>query len=185
MIRRSPLEGVALIDGLHELPFLAQLDLRLDADDAEARKAVESVIGALPIEPNTVHGGAEAAVLWLGPDEWLSSAHPTAKSPSSPSFTSPRRPRGARRHRRRLGQPNDARAPRPTQRRAARVRLPDRPPPARLRSGPLRADAPRPRQRAHLACRRRTGGHVRLFVRPSFAAYVAAWLADAADGLTD
>ena len=71
MIRRSPLAGVPLIDGLRELPFLAQLDLRLDADDVAARDAVESVIGALPIEPNTVHGAADAAVLWLGPDEWL------------------------------------------------------------------------------------------------------------------
>ena len=71
MIRRSPLDGVVLADGLRELPFLAQLDLRLDADDVAARDAVESVIGALPIEPNTVHGGADAAVLWLGPDEWL------------------------------------------------------------------------------------------------------------------
>ena len=71
MIRRSPLDGVALIDGLRELPFLAQIDVRLESADVEAREAVESVIGPLPLEPNTVHGGADAAVLWLGPDEWL------------------------------------------------------------------------------------------------------------------
>jgi sarcosine oxidase subunit gamma len=69
--RRSPLDGVSLADGLLELPFLAQLDLRLDPDDGPARAAIESVVGLLPIEPNTVHGGADAAVLWLGPDEWL------------------------------------------------------------------------------------------------------------------
>jgi len=69
--RRSPLACVALPAGLREVPFLAQLDLRLDPDDAAARAAVESVVGPLPIEPNTVAGGPDAAVLWLGPDEWL------------------------------------------------------------------------------------------------------------------
>jgi sarcosine oxidase, subunit gamma len=69
--RRSPLHGVGLPVGLRELPFLAQLDLRLDPADAAARAAVESVIGPLPLEPNTVHGGPDAAVVWLGPDEWL------------------------------------------------------------------------------------------------------------------
>ena len=69
--RRSPLDGVVLPDGLREVPFLAQLDLRLDPADVAARTAVESVVGRLPIEPNTVHGGPDAAVLWLGADEWL------------------------------------------------------------------------------------------------------------------
>ena len=87
MIRRSPLEGIALIDGLREVPFLTQLDLRLDPGDAEAREAVESVIGALPIEPNTVHGGAEAGVLWLGPDEWLVVGPPDGEMPSRRSWT--------------------------------------------------------------------------------------------------
>jgi sarcosine oxidase subunit gamma len=71
VIRRSPLDGIPLVDGLRAPAFLAQLDLRLAPDDAAPRQAVESVIGPLPIEPNTVHGGADAAVLWLGPDEWL------------------------------------------------------------------------------------------------------------------
>jgi sarcosine oxidase, subunit gamma len=69
--RRSPLEGLALPAGLREVPFLTQLDIRLDPADILARTAIESVVGPLPLEPNSVHGGAEAAVLWLGPDEWL------------------------------------------------------------------------------------------------------------------
>ncbi|HUQ78080.1 MAG TPA: sarcosine oxidase subunit gamma family protein [Patescibacteria group bacterium] len=69
--RRSPLADVRLPDGLHELPFQTQLDLRLDPADAAARAAVESIIGPLPVEPNTVAGGPVGAVLWLGPDEWL------------------------------------------------------------------------------------------------------------------
>ena len=71
LARRSPLYGVELPDGLHERPFVAQVDLRLDPADVAARTAVESVVGPLPTEPNTVHGGPDAAVLWLGPDEWL------------------------------------------------------------------------------------------------------------------
>lgn len=69
--RRSPLADVRLPDGLRELPFLTHLDLRLDPADQSARAAVESVVGGLPIEPNTVARGPDAAVLWLGPDEWL------------------------------------------------------------------------------------------------------------------
>lgn len=78
--RRSPLAGVALPEGLRELPFLAQLDLRLDPDDTDARAAVESVVGTLPVEPNTVHGGPDGAVLWLGPDEWLVIGSPNSEA---------------------------------------------------------------------------------------------------------
>ncbi len=69
--RRSPLHDVTLRQGLRELPFLAQLDVRLDPTDVTARTAVEAVVGDLPLAPNTVNGGPDAAVLWLGPDEWL------------------------------------------------------------------------------------------------------------------
>ena len=186
MIRRSPLEGVALVDGLHELPFLAQLDLRLDADDAEARKAVESVIGALPIEPNTVRGGPEAAVLWLGPDEWLVVGPPDGESVLQ-------------------GELHDALGDH-----VGRVAIVD----VSANRTTLELRGPRTRELLEFGCpidlHPRVFGpgrcaqtllaranaliwHVtdesedtwRLFVRPSFAAYVAAWLADAADGLTD
>jgi sarcosine oxidase subunit gamma len=56
---------------LAELPFLAQLDVRLDAKGAAA-DAIGLALGLqLPTEPNTVVHTAELTALWLGPDEWL------------------------------------------------------------------------------------------------------------------
>ena len=186
MIRRSPLEGVALIDGLRELPFLAQLDVRLDPDDAVAREAVESVIGALPLEPNTLHGGSDAAVLWLGPDEWLVVGPPDGETALQSQLHDA------------LGDQMgriaivDVSANRTT----LELRLPR----ARelLEFGcPIdlhpRAFGPGRCAQTLLARANVLIWHVadepvdtwRLLVRPSFAAYVAAWLADAAEGLTD
>jgi sarcosine oxidase subunit gamma len=53
---------------IRELPFLAHTDVRLEPG---ARAAVERGLGIpLPQQPNTwVHG--ERSALWLGPDEWL------------------------------------------------------------------------------------------------------------------
>jgi sarcosine oxidase subunit gamma len=56
---------------LAELPFLAQIDVRLDAKGAAA-DAVGLALGLqLPLEPNTVVRAGELTALWLGPDEWL------------------------------------------------------------------------------------------------------------------
>ncbi|BBC29838.1 Sarcosine oxidase gamma subunit [Streptomyces graminofaciens] len=56
---------------LAELPFLAQIDLRLDAKGTAA-DAVGLALGLqLPLEPNTVVRAGELTALWLGPDEWL------------------------------------------------------------------------------------------------------------------
>ncbi|MFE9396918.1 sarcosine oxidase subunit gamma [Streptomyces flavidovirens] len=56
---------------LAELPFLAQLNVRLDPK-GPAADAVELALGIpLPLEPNTSVRGGELAALWLGPDEWL------------------------------------------------------------------------------------------------------------------
>ncbi|MFG2378606.1 sarcosine oxidase subunit gamma [Streptomyces sp. NPDC048504] len=80
--RRSPLAGAAdrlaattrssgRTVRLAELPFLAQVNLRLDAKGAAA-DAVGLALGlSLPLEPNTVVQAEELTVLWLGPDEWL------------------------------------------------------------------------------------------------------------------
>ena len=80
--RRSPLAGAAdrlaattRSSGgavrLAELPFLAQVNLRLDPKGAAA-DAVGLALGlSLPVEPNTVVLSGELTVLWLGPDEWL------------------------------------------------------------------------------------------------------------------
>lgn len=69
--RRSPLDGFVFPRGLREVPFLAQIDIRLTATDRVAVDAVSSVVGLLPFDPNTFSGGLDGSVLWLGPDEWL------------------------------------------------------------------------------------------------------------------
>jgi len=64
---------------LAELPFLTQLNIRLDAKGAAA-DAVGLALGLqLPLEPNTVVRAGESTVLWLGPDEWLLIAPPGAQ----------------------------------------------------------------------------------------------------------
>ena len=50
---------------LEHVPFLAQVDLRLDP--LEAGRAPYP----LPLEPNTAWEDGARAALWLGPDEWL------------------------------------------------------------------------------------------------------------------
>ncbi|MFD9407193.1 sarcosine oxidase subunit gamma [Streptomyces sp. NPDC059989] len=56
---------------LAELPFLAQVNVRLDPK-GPAADAVALALGfPLPLEPNTVARGGGLAALWLGPDEWL------------------------------------------------------------------------------------------------------------------
>jgi sarcosine oxidase, subunit gamma len=57
---------------LTTVPFLAQVDLRLDA--AHVRRAPYP----LPIEPNTAWEEGGRAALWLGPDEWLVLSPPMA-----------------------------------------------------------------------------------------------------------
>lgn len=186
MIQRSPLEGIALFDGMREVPFLTQLTLRLDPGDAEAREAVGSVVWPLPLEPNTVRGGADAAVLWLGPDEWL------IVGPSGGEAGLTGQLEGT------LGDSGgrvaivDVSANRTTvELRGPRVReLLEFGCPIDLHPlvfGPGRC------AQTLLARANVLVWHIadqpedtwRLFVRPSFAAYVAAWLADAAAGLID
>ena len=168
MIRRSPLDGVALIEGAREL-LLAQVGVRTQAPGPD-----------LPTEPNTVAGDASRAALWLGPDEWLVVGPAGSEQALADGF----RAAGA--------SVVDVSANRTTlEMRGPRVRellefgCPIDLDPSVL--GPGRcaqtllaranvliwfvADDPEP--------------VYRLLVRPSFAAYVAAWLADAADGLTD
>ncbi|AVZ77015.1 sarcosine oxidase subunit gamma [Streptomyces lunaelactis] len=56
---------------LAELPFLAQVDVRLDPK-GPAADAVGLALGLqLPLEPNTVVHAGDRSALWLGPDEWL------------------------------------------------------------------------------------------------------------------
>lgn len=56
---------------LAELPFLAQVNVRLDPK-GPAADAVGLALGLqLPLEPNTVVHAGDRFALWLGPDEWL------------------------------------------------------------------------------------------------------------------
>lgn len=78
---QSPLRGVELPARARELPFLAQLDLRADPSDAELMARLTSTLGARPpTEPNTAIVSDDGArhVLWLAPDEWLVVAEPDA-----------------------------------------------------------------------------------------------------------
>jgi sarcosine oxidase subunit gamma len=168
-MRRSPLDGVHLIDGLRELPFLAQLDMRTDAPKT-----------SLPTEPNTVAGDATRAALWLGPDEWLIVGPPGSEAQLEAEYAAAgatvvdvsanrttlelRGPRA--RELLEFGCPIDLHPSVFGPGRCAQTLL--------ARANVLIwfvSDEPEP--------------IYRLLVRPSFAAYVAAWLADAAAGLID
>jgi sarcosine oxidase subunit gamma len=169
MIRHSPLDGVALSDGVRELPFLAQISVRTQAPGS-----------SLPTEPNTVAGDASSAALWLGPDEWLVVGPPgsetaletdlratgaTVVDVSANRTTLEIRGRGAR-ELLEFGCPIDLHPRVFGPGRCAQTLL--------ARANVLIwfvADDSEP--------------IYRLLVRPSFAAYLAAWLADAAEGLTD
>jgi sarcosine oxidase subunit gamma len=79
--RSSPLLGLA--DGLaaadeaparvrlREVPFLTQLTLRI-APSTPAATAAGYALGApLPMAPNTTSAAGDVRILWMGPDEWL------------------------------------------------------------------------------------------------------------------
>jgi sarcosine oxidase subunit gamma len=61
---------------LAELPFLTQMNVRLDAKGPAAGAVGLALDLALPLEPNTVVRAGESTALWLGPDEWLLVAPP-------------------------------------------------------------------------------------------------------------
>lgn len=79
--RHSPLAGrsgelAGLPIGASELPFLTQLNVRLDAT-SPATIAIAAVLGGpLPTVACTASRFGEFEVLWLGPDEWLVLAPP-------------------------------------------------------------------------------------------------------------
>jgi sarcosine oxidase subunit gamma len=53
---------------LRTIPFLAQVDLRIDAGASDGATPKP---WTLPREPNTAWEEGARAALWLGPDEWL------------------------------------------------------------------------------------------------------------------
>ena len=58
---------------IRELPFSSQVNLRADPNDADLMQRLTRSLGglALPIVPNTVNAVGDRRALWLGPDEWL------------------------------------------------------------------------------------------------------------------
>jgi sarcosine oxidase subunit gamma len=57
---------------IREVPFLTQINLRVSPSEAGPMAAMARELGfALPVDPNSVSGGGDRWCLWLGPDEWL------------------------------------------------------------------------------------------------------------------
>lgn len=57
---------------MRELAFVTQLNLRGNAADGAFSTAVRGALGNdLPVAPNTWSGTPERGAIWLGPDEWL------------------------------------------------------------------------------------------------------------------
>ncbi len=179
--RRSPLDGVELLDGLREVPFLAQVDLRAGPDDQDLLADIAKAIGfELPIEPNAVNGVVDHHALWLGPDEWL------VVGPPGTEVDLVRILRSALGDR--FGAVVDVSA--------ARTTLELTGPHARSllefgcsvdldpRAFPPGSCAQTLVARAQVILQQVDAAPTyRLYVRPSFAAYLAAWLTDAAEGL--
>ena len=57
---------------IRELPYLTQVNLRGDVADSAFAGAVRGVLGCdLPATANTWAGVSDCQAIWLGPDEWL------------------------------------------------------------------------------------------------------------------
>jgi sarcosine oxidase subunit gamma len=80
--RRSPLQSLAsattwpeLFAGnsvsMREIPFVSQVNLRVDPASAAADRVPRAIGVALPLTPNRVANASRWSALWLGPDEWL------------------------------------------------------------------------------------------------------------------
>jgi sarcosine oxidase subunit gamma len=85
--RHSPLESyadaLAAAGGpavtLREVPFLSQIDLRLDPVEHVALAKIGNVLGvSLPLATGTVTSDRDRSALWLGPDWWLVVDGPSA-----------------------------------------------------------------------------------------------------------
>lgn len=171
--RRSPLAGVLDgAEGVREIAFATQVGVRLHPGDGGER--IHGALGfALPRLPNTVEGDGERRALWLGPDEWLLVGPPEEDLEARLAAALPRE----------LGSVVDVSANR------ALIELGG--PQARdvLAKGCAldlhpRAFSPgRCAQtllaRANVILEQTAPETYLLYVRPSFAGYVAAWLLDA------
>jgi len=64
---------------LSEVPFLTQLTLRVTPGTPAAAAAARALGAPLPLAPNTTSAGEGVEVLWMGPDERLVVAPPGAE----------------------------------------------------------------------------------------------------------
>jgi sarcosine oxidase subunit gamma len=159
---------------LRELPFLAQVGLRTRTRTGRAA-AGDGARALLPETPNTVARAGERTVLWLGPHEWLVVDPPDGEAALEAALASAGRRLG--RGGRPVGQSDHRRAAG-----AARAH-----PPGQGCSLDLHPRAFAPGQcaqtmvgRAGVILEQRDAlPTYRLFVRGSFAGYLAAWLLDA------
>jgi sarcosine oxidase subunit gamma len=69
--RQEALAAVSTSVGMREVPFLGQLNLRLDAGSRAAAAVADALGCVLPTRPCTAVHAPDVDVLWLGPDEWL------------------------------------------------------------------------------------------------------------------
>lgn len=68
----SAVSAASSMFSIREVPFATQINLRGNAADAAFTGKARPVLGYdLPAAANTWNGGSECAALWLGPDEWL------------------------------------------------------------------------------------------------------------------
>jgi sarcosine oxidase, subunit gamma len=57
---------------IRELPFVSQINLRADPKDMRLMQQLESALGfALPVVANTAASREDRRALWLAPNEWL------------------------------------------------------------------------------------------------------------------
>lgn len=61
---------------VEHVPFLTQVDVRLDPESRRPDGSVIDLGTTLPLVPNTSERDGGREVLWLGPDEWLVIAAP-------------------------------------------------------------------------------------------------------------
>ena len=62
---------------IREIPFLTQINFRANPSVAEVIAGVQHQLGmTLPVEPNTVATKGDRSCLWVGPDEWMLVAPP-------------------------------------------------------------------------------------------------------------
>lgn len=164
---------------MREVPFPAQVGLRVAPDSPEAAR-IEAALGLALPAANGVASGGGRDVLWLGPDEWLVVGEPGSERTTESLL------RDA------IGNGFGVVVELSANRTVLEVEGPD----ARMvlaacchldlhrRAFGVGDCAQTLLQKAQIILQQTSDAPAyRLFVRPSFAAYVAGWLAEGAEGL--